>query len=176
MSNLYYIGLVPDEALSALSVNYKNHAEELFASIAAKKSPAHITLVPPFKATAEQLEQINLKLGEIAADNDKLELNVIGWNHFKERTIYMAIEATPALKNIFNLVFDQMADIVKPRGEKKFIPHISIINRDLPEGQFSVAFNFFNTLELPSACTCGKLVLFSLVNGKWRNSISYSLN
>lgn len=175
MSNLYYIGLIPDEELNSLCVAYKNQAEELFTCKAAKKSPAHITIVPPFEIDSSNMELINQELSELVKNYTTLELAIHGWNHFKERTIYLAIEATPQLKQMFTEVYDRVIHYVTPRGDRKFIPHISIINRDLAPENFTAAYDFFNQKPLPAKCICSKLVLFSLVNGKWRNSISYNL-
>jgi 2'-5' RNA ligase len=59
-SNKYYVALLPDEALSQLIADYKNLAYEKFGCSAANKSPAHITLIPPYSYNDNQIDSLKL--------------------------------------------------------------------------------------------------------------------
>ena len=51
--SLFYISIVCPEQIEAKVKGFKEHMEKQYGSRAARKSPAHLTVVPPFKAEDE---------------------------------------------------------------------------------------------------------------------------
>ena len=121
-------------------MEYKQQAQNLFQAQAALRSPAHITLIPPFNADERELNQITLIIAHLATQQHELELQLKGWQHFGVRTIYLGFEAYLALSSLKRQCHQQISRITKLRQEAEFIPHISIINRDLAEIDFNSAW------------------------------------
>ena len=168
MRELYYIALLPDDKLSQLCLEYKQQAQNLFQAQAALRSPAHITLIPPFNADERALNQITLILAHLATQQHELELQLKGWQHFGVRTIYLGFEAYLALSSLKRQCHQQISRITKLRQEAEFIPHISIINRDLAEIDFNSAWEYFSSQSYPVLTKCTQLALLKHTPFGWQ--------
>lgn len=168
MSELYYIALVPDQKLSQLCLEYKLMAKEIFQSQATLRSVAHITLVAPFKADDFTIEQIKISLSDLVNQCTELTLRLNGWNHFEQRTIYLSCESTQQLSQLYDECKNKISQLVQLRTEEQFIPHISIINRDLAKEDFSNAWDYFLRQNYPAQTTCSQLVIFKHSPQNWQ--------
>lgn len=168
MSELYYIALIPDQNLSQPCLEYKLMAKELFQTQATLRSIAHITLVAPFKADTIAIEQIKHSLNAVAKQSAELNLTLNGWNYFEERTVYLGCESHPQLTQLYHECQNKVGKIVQIHQEAEFIPHISIINRDLPKRNFIAAWSYFSTQFHPTQTTCSQLVIFKYSPEKWQ--------
>lgn len=175
MSELYYIALVPDQKLSQLCLEYKLMAKESFQTQATLRSIAHITLVAPFKADDLIIEQIRLSLARIINQYTELNLILSGWNHFEERTIYLGCKTTDKLTKLYTECQNTVNQLIKRHQEKRFVPHISIINRDLAQENFADAWGYFSTQEYPTQTTCSQLVIFKHSPQNWQIDQSWNL-
>ncbi|MBP7847227.1 MAG: 2'-5' RNA ligase family protein [Burkholderiales bacterium] len=168
MRELYYIALLPDDKLSQLCLEHKQQAQNLFQAQAALRSPAHITLIPPFNADERELNQITLIIAHLATQQHELELQLKGWQHFGVRTIYLGFEAYLALSSLKRQCHQQISRITKLRQEAEFIPHISIINRDLAEIDFNSAWEYFSSQSYPVLTKCTQLALLKHTPFGWQ--------
>ena len=159
MRELYYIALLPDDKLSQLCLEYKQQAQNLFQAQATLRSPAHITLIPPFNADEIALNQITLILAHLATQQHGLELQLNGWQHFGVRTIYLGFAANFALSLLQAKTKQQITLLTKLRPEAEFTPHISIVNRDLAEIDFNSAWEYFSSQSYPVLTKCTQLAL-----------------
>ena len=165
----YYIGLLPEQNLSNICLEFKNQAEERFDCHKAKTSPAHVTLVPPFAGDRQGLALIKSLLSTITPKYTPFELAIQGWNHFKEKTIFLEIETTPRLDELIKDCYDYLTKLVPTRCSKQFVPHISIINRDLASSQFATAFEYFSLQPTPARAIFTQLAIFELIEGESKN-------
>lgn len=168
MRELYYIALLPDDKLSQLCLEYKQQAQNLFQAQAALRSPAHITLIPPFNADEITLNQITPILAHLATQQHELELQLKGWQHFGVRTIYLGFEDDLALSSLKRQCHQQISRVTKLRQEAEFIPHISIINRDLAEIDFNSAWKYFSSQSHPVLTKCTQLALLKHTPFGWQ--------
>ena len=159
MRELYYIALLPDDKLSQMCLEYKQQAQNLFQAKAALRSPAHITLIPPFNADEPMINQIILILDHLATQQHELELQLNGWQHFGVRTIYLGFAANLTLSLLQAETKQQIGLLTKLRPEAEFTPHISIVNRDLAEIDFNSAWGYFNQQIFPTFTKCTQLAL-----------------
>ena len=159
MRELYYIALLPDDKLSQLCLEYKQQAQNLFQAQATLRSPAHITLIPPFNADEPMINQIILILDHLATQQHELELQLNGWQHFGVRTIYLGFAANLTLSLLQAETKQQIGLLTKLRPEAEFTPHISIVNRDLAEIDFNSAWEYFSSQSYPVLTKCTQLAL-----------------
>lgn len=137
--DLYFIALIPHQALRAEIRALKN---EIFNNTGSKKalnSPAHITLQRPFRRNSEF--EVNLiSCLKLFADRQKsFTVSISGFDYFEPRVIFVNILKSKELYELhanLNLVLlDQLA------FEQKEInvhirPHITIATRDLSRNDF----------------------------------------
>lgn len=169
MNELYCIALLPDQEFSQLCLEYKLVAKELFQTKATLSSVAHITLVAPFKADTITIEQIKQDLATIIMQYTEIDLQVNGWNHFEQRTIYLGCKSALQLTQLYNQCQDQVSRFVHLlRQESQFVPHISIVNRDLAKENFTAAWSYFRTQNYPAQTTCSRLVVFKHLSQNWQ--------
>lgn len=167
---LYYIAATcPDEVNMHIDL-FKNYMQQKFGSRAAQKSPAHLTIVPPFKAEEDLQGQLNdfvttHNIGVVPFD---IELKDFG--HFSNRVIFVDVVPNPSLNNLeqdVNKQFSETFPSIIFRTRPEFNPHVTIATRDIPEDRFDEAWAYFEHQQFNIGFTCNGLSLYKLVNGKW---------
>ena len=110
------------------------------------KSPAHITMVPPFWMEVEKEEVLFKDVHDLCCNNHPFVLNTINFSAFKPRTIFIdlkmgqkLIELKTKTDNFFrnNLKYQIKID------DRPFHPHITIATRDLHKKTFHEAWPLF---------------------------------
>jgi 2'-5' RNA ligase len=146
---LYFVALVLPEPYQSEITELKHLAADLFGSSHALNSPAHITLIPPFFATEEEIENFGDKLQSFLQDKKIPGIHIQGAGHFGKRVIYANIKRNPALeklqKDIFGLFRRFFPGINK---SNRFHPHITIAFRDLDEDVFPEAWAYFSSMDI----------------------------
>ena len=176
MDKLYCIALLPDEGFGAECLKYKLEAKSLFGTKVALKMPAHITIVAPFNADLNQVDKIDEILKNEVLQHKAFNLKIIGWNFFRKQTIYIAVENQLLLANFQLAINAKLALIADLITRQDFIPHITIINRDLLIENFTAALQYFSSKELKKVIYCRELALFELQEKEWKVVQSYTLS
>jgi 2'-5' RNA ligase len=143
---LYFIALVLPDELNKEILLFKNGMAERWGCKVALKSPAHITLVPPFRM--EQVAEENL-LRDLDGLSKTMPPFSIATNHFaafKPRTIFIQPVLNEALKNLKKTMdkFCKAHPVYGARADTRpFHPHITIATRDLDKNAFAEAWPHF---------------------------------
>ena len=146
MNSMYFIALVLPEDINQKILGYKKYMFENYKCQVAMKSPAHITLIPPFWMK-EDLESFLIRdLDSLAGTFHAFELSAHTFSGFHPRTIFIAPEESRELKELKTIT----DDFFKRREEYKmefdsrpFHPHITIASRDLHKKDYYVAMDYF---------------------------------
>ncbi|MCW3074526.1 MAG: hypothetical protein JWP69_1595 [Flaviaesturariibacter sp.] len=145
---MYFVALVLPEELNQKVLQYKHWMLEHFGCKVGLKSPAHITLVPPFWMAPEKQSVLQNDLDELALSVSPFEISTNGFAAFKPRTIFIQPALTPALAALKRMA-DNLVTSHPEYGAKTdmrpFHPHITIATRDLSKGSFSEAWSHFET-------------------------------
>ena len=166
--NSYYIALVPNAEISEEILKLKLDAESKFGTKLALRSPAHITLVPPFHADGEELKQVLVILNVQIKQHKALPIMVDGCSNFGSHTIFLQVKNNPQLNKLFEDLFDLVSSVVKPAGNRQFVPHITLANRDIPSQSFSEMLTYFKTLNYFRQTIIDQVAIFKLVDQKWQ--------
>jgi len=141
-SQMYYIALVADQELEAILHGYKLELQQLLGCKAALKSPAHITLIPPF-FWANGLSKILMDtFGHFRSSRQPFELEIDGFGHFRTDVLF----ARPVDHHQLFALQREVTDYFQPLlGDKlknrfAFNPHITLANRDLKAADFPQAW------------------------------------
>lgn len=145
---------------------------ENYGCKAADKSPAHITIIPPFRAEDEMATSLSdfVSTFNIGIVPFNIELN--GYGQFGERVLFIDVLPNEQLKALeqeaseeFNAKFPSIIFRTKP----DFNPHVTIATRDIPEGKLTEAKNYFETNHpFEDSFEASAMQVMKLDNGWWK--------
>jgi 2'-5' RNA ligase len=170
--SLFYVAVVCPDNIEAQVADFKKYMEDKYGCRAASKSPAHITIVPPFRAEDEieknLLDFVNTyNMGVVPFD-----IQLKGYNQFADRVLFIDVTPNEQLNSLeqecmteFTAQFPSIIFGVKP----PFNPHVTIATRDIPEGRIGEARNYFETNHpFDTSFEARELKLFKLDRGWWK--------
>jgi 2'-5' RNA ligase len=167
---MYFLALVCPGHIDEKILQFKYWMRDHFNCIVALKSPAHITLVPPFWFPEIEEPQLIGYLHGFSSPATAHPLSISGFSHFEKRVLYAVIDENAWLIDLQASVaayFGGFIKIQKPGEGKSFHPHITIANRDMKKGDFDKAWQYFSTKKFTESFTPDKLSLLKLREGKW---------
>ena len=168
--SMYYLAFVCPEQVDEKVRQFKLWMQEMFGCKAALKSPAHITLIPPFWYD-ESVENILLDLiSSFHSDLEKLEIQLQGFSHFAKRVLFVNVLPNPGLNEIRRQTLlhfkKSLGDIIKEET-RPFTPHITIANRDLKPADFDKAWAHFMNRKFQVVFETQQISLLKLSREKW---------
>lgn len=84
---MLYIAIVCREVMNREVLRHKRWLQEHSGCVNALKSPAHITLVPPFWLPAEREEELKGSLQLFATDTGEMAIRLHGFGHFNRKVL-----------------------------------------------------------------------------------------
>ncbi len=168
--SMYYIAIIcPGEPGNKI-MRLKHWMKEQFGCVVALKSPAHITLIPPFWLEETAEEKLQQMLLSFTSNADELEIHLDGFSHFGKRVLFVQVKEDPAMEEIKKQVelhfLRSFQDVIKP-DDRPFHPHITIANRDMKPGDFYKAWQHFSQTEFKEVFRAKTISLLKLSPGKW---------
>lgn len=145
---MYFIAIVLPRLLNEKIMQYKNFMLEKFGCKVGLKSPAHITIVPPFWMEDEKEAALLTAVDSISKDVRPFEVVTDNFSVFKPRTIFVAIvpnERLNEVKILSDNFFKQRPNYKIKTDNRPFHPHITIATRDLHKKSFYEAWTIFES-------------------------------
>jgi 2'-5' RNA ligase len=145
---LYFIALVLPEALNQEILTYKNYMLEKYNCRVALKSPAHLTIIPPFWMEEEKEGPLMNDLSTFALAHFSFPLKTADFSCFKPRTIFIAVEPNEQLNELRKSAdaFFEKSPFPVRIDSRPFHPHITIATRDLYKKTFAEAWPYFEKI------------------------------
>ena len=168
--DLYFIGLIAPSAIEEPVLGWKLWMREHFGCKVALKSPAHITLIPPFYMEASNEQAVINFLDEFVKGFPPIDIRLDGFGSFSRRVIFVHVEPNPALNNLYDQVshrFHQVMPDFEP-DKRPFQAHITIANRDIPPRAFRDAMQHFREITYADTMHADSVCLLKLEPGKWK--------
>jgi 2'-5' RNA ligase len=167
--SMYYIAILCPPEIDKEVLGYKRWMKERFGCIAALRSPAHVTLVPPFWLQEEKEMDLRQICESFTSNIDELAIQVRGFSHFDMKVLYAVVTGNTAIEELKNQVETHLIsffDAIK-KDERPFHPHITIATRDLKPSDFMEAWAHFLGKEFIADFTTRTISLLKLSAGKW---------
>ena len=143
---MYFIALVLPAHLDQKVLHWKNFMHERYSCKVGLKSPAHVTLIPPFWMEEDRQGSLLADLDSLAGRMSPFIIKTKNFSAFKPRTIFIDVEKTKELdklkQSVDNFFKNKSAYKIKA-DEKPFHPHITIATRDLFKKSFYECWPFF---------------------------------
>ncbi|MBP9742104.1 MAG: 2'-5' RNA ligase family protein [Burkholderiales bacterium] len=166
---LYYIALIPPEAIQDEVHEFQHIAAVKFETEVTIKSPAHITIVPPFSLHIDEVKPMINNINILLKRNySPIEVSVTRFYHFDHRNIILEVHKGREIERLFNdLMLVTEGATHHHNNVAKFIPHITIANRDLSPEVFDKAYDYFNHISYGRDFICETIIVFHFKDGKW---------
>ncbi len=134
------------------------------------KAPAHLTFIPPLLLSLHQIKKAIAALEEFNQSLTTPNLEILDVGHFKDKTIFLKTTNLAELNEIRQALNDLIAKrlnlTIKP-SHHKFIPHISVANRDIPPASFQSLYIFIRNKNLNFHAPLSKIDLLIWSGNKW---------
>lgn len=176
ISQTHFIGVLVDQELEDTLEECRSFMNQKYGCKSGHKTPIHVTLIPPFALddcyTTYQLVETVRYACETLEGIKKLPFKstLNGFGSFAERTIYANVETSEnwiLLKNTIEKELSVSFPNCIKKSKKPFKAHISVANRDIPNGTIFEALQSLSEIELPSPFTVDTIAIFTKKNNMW---------
>lgn len=146
---MYFMAVVLPPHLDEKVLAYKKWMKETYGSKVGLKSPAHITIAPPFWMEEEKEPRLLPDMEGVAQQIVRFTLTTANFSAFKPRTIFIAVEKSEPLQALKKTsdAFFRHTDYKIKIETRPFHPHITIATRDLHKKDFADAWPHFESKE-----------------------------
>lgn len=158
---MYFVAVLLPEALNEKILVYKKQMAKNYGCTVGLKSPAHITLVPPFWTAATNEDLLRAELDGLAATLSPFTVFTANFSAFAPRTLFVAVKESAdllALKKKTDERFDAKAYGTK-KNSRPFHPHITVATRDLQKKDFADAWPQFEKQKFEESFDVAALCL-----------------
>ena len=145
---MYFVALVAPQEINIQVLKWKNFFKDQFGCNVALKSPAHITLLPPFWMNEELEADLINSITSFSADKKRFEITLKDFAAFKPRVIYVDVVKNEWLNELYGSLADFIyAENKYPvkKDDRPFHPHLTLATRDLYKKSFHEAWEIFST-------------------------------
>jgi len=167
---MYYVALICPEETDNKVNEFKFWIKQHFGCVIALKSPAHITLIPPFWLELKMEPELIKTLQSFRSNMDELEIHLDGFSHFGKRVLFVDVKNNPALIELRNQAANHFlksfSDVIK-KEDRSFYPHITIATRDIKPGEIAMALNHLNNVGFHEHFRISTISLLKLSPTKW---------
>lgn len=167
--SMYFIAVVLPRHLDEKVLAHKQWMKEIYGCKVGLKSPAHITIAPPFWMEEEKEKSLCEDVAMVAQTTPVFPVITANFSAFKPRTIFVAVEDSEplnALKKNSDNHFRQRDYKIKIET-RPFHPHITIATRDLFKKDFAEAWPQFQQKELIETFEANGLSLLKHNGRNW---------
>ncbi|GBO54432.1 2'-5' RNA ligase [Pseudanabaena sp. lw0831] len=170
MNQRFFIALLPPDSIQNEVRQIQSNFEARYSSKATLKAPPHITLIPPFELSSDRLEPLQIELEKFAKTRSPFTINLSGFATFPPRVIYLDIVPNPVLLNLYLDIAATLAnnlDIFDPYASRPFVPHMTVVLRDLTPENFELAWAEFRDHQINFEFEAINLTLLAHDEQKW---------
>jgi len=147
---MYFIALVAPEAINIPVLKWKHWMQEKYQCEVALRSPAHITLIPPFRMEPGLENELLLALKEFSPMQDPFDIQLQNFSVFKPLVLFIEVIKNESLAHLKGSLEDHLIRKNKfpiRKEERPFHPHVTIATRDLHKKAFYEAWEHFKKME-----------------------------
>jgi 2'-5' RNA ligase len=167
---LYFIAIVTPATINQQVLEWKNYMLQRFHCKVALRSPAHITLIPPFEMGDGLLADMQEQLQSFATGRQSFPIELKNFAAFTPRVIYVAVQPNARLTELqatLQTTLLQSRRFPIKKEDRPFHPHVTIANRDLKKEDFPLAWQYFQQITYAVHFPADAITLLRLNNHNW---------
>ncbi|MBE9009646.1 2'-5' RNA ligase family protein [Pseudanabaenaceae cyanobacterium LEGE 13415] len=169
---LFFIALLPPQAIQQYATEVKCHFDQYYDSRHAFKSPPHITLQPPFRWKHDRFEVLRSSIESFALSYSPISITLNGFGAFSPRVIYINVDRTEPLLSLHRRLIEHLEEsiaLVDPREKSRpYVPHMTVAFRDLTKQNFKLAWEEFKDRSLHFEFIASHLTLLKHDGQRWQ--------
>jgi 2'-5' RNA ligase len=170
MARMYFIALVLPREINEEILKWKLFMKDHFKCLVALRSPAHITLVPPFWMNDDLENKLGDAISQFSQQQLPFEINLKNFAAFKPMVIYADVLSTAHLQTLHAQLREHLIAgdffIIK-RDNRSFHPHVTIATRDLHKRAFYEAWEIFKKETYEASCKIKGISLLKHNEKNW---------
>jgi len=170
MAKMYFIAVVAPDEINEQVLKWKNYMKENHGCVVALRSPAHITLVPPFWMDESLQSKLISSITEFSKVQRPFQIRLKNFSAFKPRVIFLFVEPNQELEGMQNELANTLisaASFPIEQEQRPFAAHLTIATRDLHKKAFHEAWAVFKEKKYEAAWTVGGISLLRHDEKKW---------
>jgi 2'-5' RNA ligase len=175
-ARMYFLAILAPHEVNLKVLEWKYYMREHFGCVVAMRSPAHITLVPPFWMD-EQLEvSLREDVQQFCGEQKPFKVELEDFDAFKPKVIFLHVKPTVQLESLRSELERNLLSKGKypiKAESRSFHPHITIANRDLLRKDFLEAFGHFKKIAYKQTFMTNEVAILKHERGEW-NTIGQS--
>jgi 2'-5' RNA ligase len=170
-AKMYFLAILTPPEVNNKVLEWKYYMREHFGCVVAMRSPAHITLIPPFWMNEELEKSLEEDVHSFSAQQDPFKIELQDFDAFRPKVIFLHVRPSDKLAGLradlekYLLSLDKYPIKAESRA---FHPHITIANRDLMRKDFQEAFNHFKKIAYTQTYPAGEISLLKHEGGEWK--------
>ena len=145
--DMYFIAIVAPEDINQQVLKWKFFFKERYECSVALKSPAHITIIPPFWMNEERENDLINSIREFSITKTKFEITLQNFAAFQPKVIFVDVAKSEVLNGLYQSFADFIISQNKfpiKKEERPFQPHVTLATRDLYKKAFLEAWEIFS--------------------------------
>jgi len=175
----HFIGALIPPSLSDIILECRAWMHEQYGCRSGYGTPPHITLIPPFHLPS-QYTDADVRNAAAACVQQCMDTtgtlpftaHINGFGAFGDRTLFAHVISDKAWDTLHAAIYaafhQQLPDAVQP-DRRPFTPHLTVANRDIPEGASFKALQHFNASDLNVEITIDTIGIFKRTErGTWQ--------
>jgi 2'-5' RNA ligase len=173
--NLYFIAIIPPDAVSEEVTAFKNDLALNFGSSKALRSMPHITLKAPFKLSANGHISLLEWFEGLRPEREPFMVELEDFGSFPNKdnpVIYVKPVMTPKLEALQRSILRGFEFAYPTIGisytEQNFHPHMTIAYRDLTPEQYTRAIDVYQHKKYSAAFRADRFYLLQHNGTEWR--------
>jgi 2'-5' RNA ligase len=169
-ANMYFLAIAAPADINKQVLEWKHYMRDHFGCTVALRSPAHITLIPPFWMNKNSEDDLNEDAAAFARQQHSFEISLLNFEAFKPKVIFVQVEENAMLKELKLSLEDFLLAKNKypfKKESRPFHPHVTIANRDLRKKDFTSAFEHFSKISYRESFAVHELALLKHDGTQW---------
>lgn len=168
IAKMYFLAAVAPAHINEQVLKWKHYMRDHYRCTVALRSPAHITLIPPFWMNAALEDELVKDVNAFAAQHRSFDIHLRNFDAFKPKVIFVGIEKNEALARLKLALEEYLLDKYPIKKETRpFHPHLTIANRDLMKKDFTPAFAHFKNIDYEAKFPAAAISLLRHNGTEW---------
>jgi 2'-5' RNA ligase len=143
---MYFIAVVAPKEINEALLTWKKLMKDRFDCSVGLRSPAHVTLIPPFWMDDVLESKLEDVINDFSQQQKPLEIRLKNFGFFKPKVIYVDVLRSHPLKELQARLQQHLINrnlfFIKEE-DRPFHPHVTIATRDLYKQAFKEAWEIF---------------------------------
>jgi 2'-5' RNA ligase len=170
-AKMYFLAILTPPQVNTKVLEWKYYMREHFGCVVALRSPAHITMIPPFWMDQELESKLIEDVQAYSAEKNPIKIELEDFDAFRPKVIFLHVKPSQSLSilraELETYLISKASYPIKPES-RPFHPHVTIANRDLMRKDFPEAFKYFKKIAYKQTYMATEIALLKHMGAEWK--------